>query len=135
MTHWYLGDLKKSKILLATLKTGSSCRAHAKQREVYIQLNTPQVPWPISLTKLVFLRGPRQDSSHTGFATSKRHVRIKTVLWAWSPNLGSFLPMWHSSEPLRSLLSNKHAWCWGPAQQESFSHLKTELVKPTVPTY
>ena len=39
------------------------------------------------------------------------------------------------SHPLRSLLSNKHEWCWGPAQQESFFHLKTELVKPTVLTY
>ena len=34
------------KRLLATLKTDSSCRAHAKRIEVYIQLNTPQVPWP-----------------------------------------------------------------------------------------
>ena len=50
--------------------------------------------------------------------------------------LGKFsLNVAQLSQPLRSLLSNKHAWCWGPAQLESFSCLKTELVKPTVLTY
>ena len=52
-----------------------------------------------------------------------------TQLGKFSPNVAQL------SQPLRSLLSNKLAWCWGPAQQESFSHLKTELVKPTVLTY
>ena len=52
-----------------------------------------------------------------------------TQLGKFSPNVAQL------SQPLRSLLSNKQAWCWGPAQQESFSHLKTELLKPTELTY
>ena len=52
-----------------------------------------------------------------------------TQLGKFSPNVAQL------NQPLRSLLSNKQAWCWGPAQQESFSHLKTELLKPTVLTY
>ena len=59
----------------------------------------------------------------------RRFMGMVTQFGKFSPNVAQL------SQPLRSLLSNKHAWCWGPAQQESFSHLKTKLVKPTLLTY
>ena len=36
------------------------------------------------------------------------------------------------SQPLRSLLSSKQSWTWGPAQDNAFTQLKAELTRPTV---
>jgi len=36
------------------------------------------------------------------------------------------------SQPLRELLSTKRAWLWGPAQEEAFRAVKTEMAKPSV---
>ena len=36
------------------------------------------------------------------------------------------------TQPLRELLSKKNQWLWGPAQDEAFNKVKTELSKPTV---
>ena len=35
-------------------------------------------------------------------------------------------------QPLRELLSTKRTWVWGPAQEQAFTQIKEELVKPTV---
>ena len=36
------------------------------------------------------------------------------------------------TKPLRELLSNKCTWLWGPAQDEAFQQVKSELIKPTI---
>jgi len=36
------------------------------------------------------------------------------------------------TEPLQALLSSKNMWVWGPEQEQAFSLIKEELVKPTV---
>ena len=36
------------------------------------------------------------------------------------------------SQPLRELLSSKKTWIWGPAQQEAFEKLKSEIATPRV---
>ena len=37
-----------------------------------------------------------------------------------------------TSHPLRELLSKDSVWVWGPSQEEAFTVIKAELVKPTV---
>ena len=46
--------------------------------------------------------------------------------------LGKFSKLAELTQPLRELLSKKNQWLWGPAQDEAFSKVKTELSKPTV---
>ena len=47
-------------------------------------------------------------------------------LGKFSQNIAEF------SHPLRQLLSPKNAWIWGPAQNEAFTRIKSELTQPTV---
>ena len=37
-----------------------------------------------------------------------------------------------TSRPLKELLCKDRAWVWGPSQEEAFTAIKAELVKPTV---
>ena len=47
--------------------------------------------------------------------------------------LGKFSPnVAEMSAPLRSLLSNKQVWQWGPDQDNSYKNLQAELTKPTI---
>ena len=46
--------------------------------------------------------------------------------------LGKFTPhIAELTQPLRELLSTKHSWLWGPAQEDAFVRIKKELTKPT----
>ena len=38
------------------------------------------------------------------------------------------------SQPLRALLSPRAVWLWGPAQEEAFNAIKSELANPTTHT-
>ena len=42
----------------------------------------------------------------------------------FSPNIAEL------TQPMRELLSLKHAWLWGPEQEKAFGRVKEELVKP-----
>ena len=44
----------------------------------------------------------------------------------FSPNIARI------AQPLCELLSTKSSWVWGPAQEEAFRLLKTEISRPTV---
>ena len=35
------------------------------------------------------------------------------------------------TQPLHELLSKKHAWSWGPSQEQAFTQVKEELSKST----
>ena len=49
--------------------------------------------------------------------------------------LGKFIPhIAELTQPLRELLSTKHTWLCGPAQDNAFARIKEELTKPTTLT-
>ena len=56
----------------------------------------------------------------------RRFMGMVNQLGKLSPRLAEL------SKPMRELLSSKQVWSWGPAQEESFSKVKTELTTQTV---
>ena len=49
--------------------------------------------------------------------------------------MGKFSPyIAELTQPMRELLSSKRAWLWGPEQENAFTRVKEELVKPTTLT-
>ena len=55
-----------------------------------------------------------------------RFLGMINQLGKFSPNIAKL------SQPLRELLCAKHAWSWGPAQEDAFEKLKQELTSPSV---
>ncbi|PFX25529.1 Transposon Tf2-9 polyprotein [Stylophora pistillata] len=51
----------------------------------------------------------------------RRFLGLVNHLMKFSPNLAE------KTKPLRDLLKKENAWVWGPAQQEAFKRLKTEM--------
>ena len=56
----------------------------------------------------------------------RRFLGMANQMAKFSPNLTEL------TKPLRELLSKKNSWCWGPAQETAFQHVKIELSSPTV---
>ena len=56
----------------------------------------------------------------------RRLMGMVNQLSKFSPNIAQI------ARPLCELLSTKLSWIWGPAQEEAFLSLKTELSRPTV---
>ena len=51
-------------------------------------------------------------------------------------HLGEFsLTLAETSRPLRELLCKDRAWVWDPSQEETFTAIKAEFLKPTVLTF
>ena len=70
---------------------------------------------------------PQKTSTITDNVTELRpFMGMANQLGKFSNNLAELTP------PLRELLSKKNQWLWGPAQDEAFNKVKTELSKPTV---
>jgi len=55
-----------------------------------------------------------------------RFLGMINQLGKFSPNIAKL------SQPLRELLCAKHAWSWGPAQEDAFEKLKQELTSASV---
>ena len=58
----------------------------------------------------------------------RRFLGLVNQLGNFSPNIAEL------TQPLRELLSSKHAWLWGMDQERTFARVKEELVKPTTLT-
>ena len=56
----------------------------------------------------------------------RRFLGMVNQMNRFSPHLAQL------SQPLRELLSSKKTWIWGPAQQEAFEKLKSEIANPRV---
>ena len=59
----------------------------------------------------------------------RRFMGLVNQLGKFSPKIAEY------SQAIRELLRSNRSWTWGPAQEESFSRIKEELVKPTVLTH
>ena len=55
----------------------------------------------------------------------RRFMGIANQLGKFSPKLAEL------SQPIRTLLSPQAAWLWGPAQEDAFNAIKSELATPT----
>ena len=71
-------------------------------------------------TTAVLQMKPPQD-----IAELQRFMGMVNQLGKFSPNLAEL------TEPVRLLLSKKHAWTWNEFQQTAFARVKAELAKPT----
>ena len=65
-------------------------------------------------------------SSPTTVTQLRRFLGMVNQMNRFSPHLAQL------SQPLRELLSSKKTWIWGPAQQETFEKLKSEIATPRV---
>ena len=65
-------------------------------------------------------------STPTNISELRRFMGMANQLGKFSKNLAEL------TQPLRQLLSKKHTWLWGPAQEQAFARVKKELTKPTV---
>ena len=59
----------------------------------------------------------------------RRFMGLVNQLGKFSPKIAEY------SQAIRELLRSNRSWTWGPAQEESFSRIKEEFVKPTVLTH
>ena len=67
----------------------------------------------------------REMSPPTNVPELRRFMGMVNQIGKFSQNLATL------TQPLRELLSKKHAWVWGPSQEQAFSQVKDELSKPT----
>ena len=65
-------------------------------------------------------------STPTNISELKRSMGMANQQGKFSRNLAEL------TQPLRQLLSKKHTWLQGPAQEQAFAKVKEELTKPTV---
>ena len=65
-------------------------------------------------------------STPTNVSELRHFMGMANQLGKFSKNLTQL------TQPLRQLLSKKHTWLWGPAQEQAFTRVKEELMKPTV---
>ena len=88
------------------------------------------------LGHIVDKNGIRADPDKTSAILQMEAPKTVTELrrfMGMTNQLGKFSPtLAETSYPLRELLSKDKAWVWGPSQEEAFSAIKAELVKPTV---
>ena len=75
---------------------------------------------PAKTTAVLQMKPPQN------IAELRRIMGMVNQLGKFSPNLAEL------SQPLRLLLSKKHAWTWNEFQQTAFARIKEELAKPTV---
>ena len=58
----------------------------------------------------------------------RRFLGMVNQMGKFSPNIAEL------TQPMRELLSSKHVWLWGSEQENAFTRVKEELVKPTTLT-
>ena len=68
----------------------------------------------------------REMQPPTNVTEMRRFMGMVNQLGKFSSKLATL------TQPLRELLSKKQTWIWGPSQEQAFTQVKEELVKPTV---
>ena len=75
---------------------------------------------------------PHKTAAISKMASPKSTTELRRFMGMVN-QLGEFSPrLAELSKPMRELLSSKQVWSWGPAQEESFAKVKTELTTQTV---
>ena len=75
---------------------------------------------------------PHKTAAISKMASPKSTTELRRFMGMVN-QLGKFSPrLAELSKPMRELLSSKQVWSWGPAQEESFAKVKTELTTQTV---
>ena len=77
------------------------------------------------------MRQPYQIQRSKGLASDNQCKACVTVFWLANYYIRNIKSFAHIVAPLTNLLVKGKVWRWGPAQQESFDHLKMALT--TIP--
>ena len=73
---------------------------------------------------------PSKTQAVTNMERPKNITELRRFM-GMANQLGKFSPkLAELSQPLRALLSPRAAWLWGPAQEEAFNAIKSELANP-----
>ena len=84
---------------------------------------------------LIHQRGIQADPVKTSVIREMKPLTNVSELRRFMHQLGKFSSnLAHLNQPLRQLLSKKSTWMWRPSQDKSFSDIKIELSKPTIPS-
>ena len=77
-------------------------------------------PDPEKISAILKMEAPKSVSD------VRRFMGLVNQLGKFSPKIAEY------SQAIRELLRSNRVWIWGTAQEESFTRIKEELVKPTV---